>query len=119
MTALATLAMVNIDAADPEVLAAFYHQVLGWDVTHSERDYAMISDGTTAVGFGRVEGYRAPQWPDAGKQFHLDFHVGDLAEAEARCLELGAAKPEFQPGGDRWTVLTDPSGHPFCICLKS
>jgi hypothetical protein len=29
-------------------------------------------------------------------------------------LELGAAKPEFQPGGDRWRVFTDPAGHPFC-----
>jgi hypothetical protein len=30
-------------------------------------------------------------------------------------LELGAAKPDFQPGEDRWRVLLDPAGHPFCI----
>ena len=32
------------------------------------------------------------------------------------CLALGAGQPAFQPGGDRWTVLTDPAGHPFCLC---
>ncbi|PZG03552.1 hypothetical protein C1I95_33755 [Micromonospora craterilacus] len=30
-------------------------------------------------------------------------------------LKLGAAKPEHQPGGDRFRVLTDPAGHPFCL----
>jgi predicted enzyme related to lactoylglutathione lyase len=42
----------------------------------------------------------------------------DLDEAEARVLELGAAKPGFQPGGGRWRVLTDPAGHPFCLTLN-
>ncbi|TXJ72992.1 VOC family protein, partial [Streptomyces lavendulae] len=41
--------------------------------------------------------------------------VDDLAAAERRLLELGATKPEFQPGKERWTVLLDPAGHPFCI----
>ncbi|MEU8952746.1 hypothetical protein AB0C93_00420 [Streptomyces sp. NPDC048518] len=27
----------------------------------------------------------------------------------------GAHKPEFQPGGEHWTVLLDPSGQPLCI----
>ena len=40
---------------------------------------------------------------------------GGLDGLVRRCLELGAGKPGFQPGGDRWTVLTDPSGHPFCL----
>jgi hypothetical protein len=41
-----------------------------------------------------------------------------MAEAIERCLELGAATPVFQPGGDRWTVLTDPAGHPFCLAQR-
>ncbi len=31
------------------------------------------------------------------------------------CMEWGATKPEYQPGADRWRVLTDPAGHPFCL----
>jgi predicted enzyme related to lactoylglutathione lyase len=120
MTAVATLAMLNLDCADPRALAEFYHGVLGWEITHSEADYAMIGDGRTNIGFGRVEGYAPPNWPDeeAGKRYHLDLYVDDLDKAEARCLELGAAKAAFQPGGERWRVLTDVAGHPFCLCPR-
>ena len=32
-----------------------------------------------------------------------------MAQALERCLLLGAKRPDFQPGGDSWTVLTDPA----------
>ena len=121
MSGFATLIMVNIDCAEPPVLATFYSEILGWDVTHSQAEYAMVSDGTSSIGFGQIESYEAPTWPEgpAPKQFHLDFYVDDLADAESRALKLGATKPDFQPGGDRYTVLLDPAGHPFCACLRS
>ena len=37
--------------------------------------------------------------------------------AEAACVQLGATRPEHQPGGDRWRVMLDPAGHPFCLAL--
>jgi hypothetical protein len=46
----------------------------------------------------------------------MDLNADDVAQAVRRGLELGASKPVFQPGGDRWTVLLDPAGHPFCVC---
>ena len=121
MTAVAALAMVNIDCAEPRALAEFYGKTLGWEVTHSEDAYAMITEGPVSTGFGRIDDYPPPRWPDPAtpKQFHLDFVVEDLDKAEAACLEAGAGKPEDQPGGDRWRVLTDPAGHPFCICVSS
>jgi predicted enzyme related to lactoylglutathione lyase len=120
MPGFATLAMVNLDCADPVALADFYHRVLGWGIAHSQDEYAMISDGQTAIGFGRIDGYRAPSWPDSDgvKQFHLDLYVDDLDKAELRCVEAGAVKPDFQPGAERWRVLQDPAGHPFCLCRK-
>jgi predicted enzyme related to lactoylglutathione lyase len=118
MTGIATLAMFNLDCDDPPALAEFYHQVLGWEITHSQDEYAMISDGSTSLGFGKIDGYQPPRWPDPSspKRFHLDLYVDDLDKAAARCVELSGAKADFQPGGDRWVVLTDPAGHPFCIC---
>ncbi|RJL36157.1 VOC family protein [Bailinhaonella thermotolerans] len=114
--------MVSLDCGDPAALARFYAQVLGWEVTHSQDEYAMITspDGVS-LGFGRVEDYQPPRWPDPSspKRFHLDFYVDDLDKAQERCVELGASVAEFQPGGDRWRVLLDPAGHPFDICLKS
>jgi hypothetical protein len=45
--------------------------------------------------------------------------VTDLDEAERQLLALGATKPEYQPGGEKWRVLTDPAGHQFCIAVFS
>lgn len=120
MTGIASLAMVNVDCANPPTLAEFYHRVLGWDVTHSQDEYAMISDGTTSIGFGRIDDYHAPDWPDPDtpKQFHLDFYVDDLDSAVKRCTEFGATLAEHQPG-ETWRVLSDPDGHPFCLCVRS
>ncbi|WP_283136671.1 VOC family protein [Rhizohabitans arisaemae] len=121
MTAIASMGMVNLDCDDPHILAAFYRQVLGWEVAHESDDYAMLSNGSVMLGFGRVKGYTPPNWPNETepKRYHLDFYVDDYDKAEAALLALGAKKPEFQPGADRWRVLLDPAGHPFCICLKS
>jgi predicted enzyme related to lactoylglutathione lyase len=120
MSGFASLAMVNLDCADPPALATFYSQVLGWDVTHSEAEYAMVSDGSTSIGFGKVPGYTAPGWPDeaAPKRYHLDFYVDDLDQGEELALGLGATKPAEQPNPQRWRVLIDPSGHPFDLCPR-
>ncbi|HEX5595120.1 MAG TPA: VOC family protein [Micromonosporaceae bacterium] len=120
MTAIGDLIMINLDSPDPRAHATFYERALGWEVTHSDDQYAMISNGNTSIGFGRVEAYQPPQWPDttSGKRYHLDLYVDDLAKAEEECLRAGASRPDFQPGGERWRVLTDPAGHPFCLCLR-
>ncbi|HEX8627514.1 MAG TPA: VOC family protein [Catenuloplanes sp.] len=117
----AKLIMFNIDCPDPGRSAAFYSAVLGWPVTHSEEQYAMIAAGGAAIGFGRVADYLPPAWPgDPGvKRYHLDLAVGDLAAAAATCRALGATTPDFQPGADRWRVMLDPAGHPFCLCLST
>lgn len=120
MSKPATLAMLNLDCARPQVLAEFYHQVLGWEVTHSQDEYAMITDGTTSIGFGRIDDHRPPPWPNTAespKRYHLDLMVDDLDEAERRILGHGATRPDHQPG-ETWRVLLDPEGHPFCICAR-
>jgi predicted enzyme related to lactoylglutathione lyase len=115
--AVASLYMVNLDCADPRVMAGFYSALLGWEMPYLEDEYSMVSDGTTSIGFGRVESYSPPTWPDGehSKQYHLDLRVRDVAKAEAVSRELGATVPDFQPGGERWRVMLDPEGHPFCL----
>ncbi|MFD9481062.1 MULTISPECIES: VOC family protein [Streptomyces] len=121
MPPLMRLTAITLDCADPQALAAFYARATGFEPhPGSGTDFAGLTreDGLF-LGFQRVDGYRAPQWPDRSppQQSHLDFTVDDLDEAEAVLLELGAGRPEYQPGGDRWRVLTDPAGHPFCLTL--
>jgi catechol 2,3-dioxygenase-like lactoylglutathione lyase family enzyme len=115
------LTAITLDCPDPKALAAFYQQATGLElVSESDDDFAGLSgDGGLFIGFQRVDGYRAPQWPGQSvpQQFHLDFGVDDLDESEGMLLGLGAAKPRFQPGGEQWRVFTDPAGHPFCLAL--
>jgi predicted enzyme related to lactoylglutathione lyase len=117
MAGIASLGMLDLECHDPRVLGDFYGQVLGWDVVLSHDEYVEISDGSTRILFSRVDGYQAADWPTSTspKRYHLCLSAPDMATAVERCLELGADKPDFQPGGDRWTVLTDPAGHPFCL----
>jgi catechol 2,3-dioxygenase-like lactoylglutathione lyase family enzyme len=115
--ATATLSMVNIDSADPARLAQFYAAALGWEVTYSDENYGMVEGDGKKIGFGKIEAFQPAQWPDeAGtKRFHLDLQVDDLDEATASLCAIGATRPDFQPGADRWRVLLDPDGQPLCL----
>ncbi|KAF0846932.1 hypothetical protein FNL39_104354 [Nocardia caishijiensis] len=60
-----------------------------------------------------------PSWPgqDVPQQSHLDLGVEDLDAAEKFAVGIGAVRADHQPGGDRWRVLLDPAGHPFCLVV--
>ncbi|WP_330306890.1 MULTISPECIES: VOC family protein [unclassified Streptomyces] len=114
-----TLRAITLDCPDPPALAAFYQQATGLE-PHPESDAefaGLTCEDGLFIGFQRVDDYQAPRWPDqtVPQQFHLDFAVDDLDEAESLLLALGATKPEHQPNETRWRVLTDPAGHPFCL----
>lgn len=112
------LKMTTLDCSDPRAEATFWSQLLGWDVVAAEDEYAMVvpTGGGPALGFGRVEGFQAPGWPNerGSKQFHLDLGCDDVAASEEQALALGATLADPQPG-DTWRVLLDPAGHPFCL----
>ncbi|MFO7253197.1 MAG: VOC family protein [Actinomycetes bacterium] len=111
----ATLLGVTIDCAEPRRLAEFYATILGYEITHAADEYAAIGDGVHTLYFVRVPERAPAPWPGPGKQFHLDLRVPDVPKAVADYLALGATRPDFQPGGERWTVLADPEGHLFCV----
>ncbi|MGW2443473.1 VOC family protein [Streptomyces sp. NPDC001494] len=111
-------AAVTFDCADPAEMARFYGESLGMSILYSSDDFVLLGrEGATGLGFNRLAGYRPPTWPDPAqeKQAHIELGVDDLDIAEKRLLDLGATKPAFQPQPERWRVLLDPAGHPFCI----
>ncbi|MFF2204882.1 VOC family protein [Streptomyces sp. NPDC058145] len=111
-------AAVTFDCADPAEMARFYGELLGMSVHYSSDDFILLGrEGATGLGFNRLAHYRPPTWPDPAqeKQAHIELGVDDLDIAEKRLLDLGATKPGFQPQPERWRVLLDPAGHPFCI----
>jgi predicted enzyme related to lactoylglutathione lyase len=121
MPGIAEFVAVTLDCPEPPALAAFYAAVTGGEVTYDtpEASAVKLPNGLD-VYFQGVAGHRPPTWPEGERpqQFHLDFYVDDLDKAEETVTSLGGARPDFQPGGDRWRVLTDPAGHPFCVCLR-
>ncbi|MFF0412983.1 VOC family protein [Kitasatospora sp. NPDC004745] len=110
-----------IDAADPERLAAFWREVLGY--VELDRD----DDGSIEIGPpGSVPGGPQPtllfspsEDPRTGKlRMHIDVNATDRdqdAELE-RLLALGARPVDIgQSGEESWHVLADPEGNEFCL----
>jgi predicted enzyme related to lactoylglutathione lyase len=116
--AIACWPSIVIDCPDPGALATFYASMLGWQA-ESSANWAEIRTEGQCICFQQVQNYTPPAWPTQGptQQMHLDVIVDDLDAAEAAVLELGAAKPEHQPGTS-FRVLLDPAGHPFCLCVN-
>ncbi len=125
---IAKYAYTALDCPDPIALAEFYSTITGWpveplfDFPIEKVTWLELLDehGKTKMGFQKIDNYKAPTWPDGevAQQAHLDFHVLNLDEAEAKLLEIGARKAEHQVHPDRFRVFLDPIGHPFCIIEK-
>lgn len=119
MAGVGSLASISIDCPDPDVLAPFYCGLLGLEEAFAtpDRGVVSLSGAGPMVTLMRVDVYTPPSWPDGPQrqQMHLDVGVDDLTDAVSAALELGATEAALQPAPDRWRVLLDPVGHPFCL----
>jgi Glyoxalase-like domain len=115
--AVARLASVALDCGDPHELASFWSELLGAEIAFSSDDFVAIRTDSLWLTAVRTEDYQPPTWPGGSrpKHVHLDLAVQDLDEAETAAVALGAEKTPEQPSPDRWRVLLDPAGHPFCL----
>lgn len=118
--AVARLASVALDCDDPAGLASFWAQLVGGEVAFTSDEFCAVNTGRGWLATVRVPDHRPPTWPDATvpKQMHIDLAVDDLDAAEDEAIKLGARKPSEQPAPDRWRVLIDPAGHPFCLSTQ-
>ena len=114
------LGSIALDCADPASLGTFWANLLGGQVAFTSEDFVAVKLGRMWLTAVRVESYSAPTWPDGTvpKQIHLDLAVDDLALAESEALGLGAVRSDVQPAPDRFVVLLDPAGHPFCLSTQ-
>jgi hypothetical protein len=122
MTQAVRVGEIAVDCADPPALAKFYADLTGVEPGFTSDTFAAFKVQDVWIAMHRVEDYHPPRWPDpnAPQQMHLDFAVDeDLDSAEARAIGLGATKADAQPSPDRWRVLIDPAGHPFCLSPAS
>ena len=104
---------VTIDAADPERLAAWWGEALGWIV---ERAVCRPPDGSTP----RLEFMAVTDPKQSKNRVHVDFGTIDVQAAVDRLVAMGATvawEEEFPPewGDYRNVVLRDPEGNEFCV----
>ncbi len=110
------LKTVVLDAADMTGLADFYVALAGWTRTDVEDDWiTMVTLDGWRVAIQLAPDHVPPRWPDPAhpQQAHLDLLVRDMDAAETQAVTLGAAR--LDGGGERFRVLADPAGHPFCF----
>ncbi|MDR2502494.1 MAG: VOC family protein [Oscillospiraceae bacterium] len=117
------LGCVTIDSRDADALADFYQKLTGWTIRFTNTDGGKFvglvnGDNGMILLFQENDEYAPPVWPvTPGAQqpmAHLDFHTDDLERDIAHALACGARIAEAQYS-DKWRVMLDPAGHPFCI----
>lgn len=114
-----------VDCRDPEGLAAFWCEVLDFEVIDR-------SDGKVEIGswVPTAEEVRARQMPPTllfirvpedktvKNRLHLDVSPIDRSTEDevTRLLALGATRTDVGQGPDRsWVVMADPEGNEFCV----
>ena len=119
--AVARRGLVSIDCAEPMVLAEFWAAMLGGETVELNPQTVIVMTDWIWLAALEVADHRPPTWPsnEVPKQIHLDLDVPDLDEAVAEALALGARLAPVQPNPDRWRVLIDPAGHPFCFTTQA
>jgi predicted enzyme related to lactoylglutathione lyase len=117
---IGTLRNVAFDAPDHSALVRFYAGLLDGDVLGESPEWSVMGtpDGWR-IGCQPAAGHRPPTWPsqELPQQLHLDFQVPDVGAAAERAQALGAASTG-SGDGQQLLVMTDPAGHPFCLCAN-
>ena len=105
-----------VDSHDPDSLARFWGEVLGWEVGGSEDETAWLKAPNPAVPL--IVFVPVPENKTVKNRVHIDVSATDRSRDEEveRVLALGATRADVGQGEDvSWVVLADPEGNEFCI----
>jgi hypothetical protein len=119
-TSIGRLGLVAFDCPDALALADFYSSIIGGDlVPGDDEGWVELHTPTGKLAFQQIDDHHRPTWPDGDvpQQAHIDIDVVNLDGAEAAVLRLGALGAAVQPSPERFRVMIDPAGHPFCLVL--
>jgi catechol 2,3-dioxygenase-like lactoylglutathione lyase family enzyme len=107
-----------LDCVDPERLAAFWGEVLGWTVVDREGKAVEIGSPESQITIV----FDVSDQPKTGKlRLHLDVDATDRDQAAEldRLLAAGARPADIgQTGEESWYVLQDPEGNEFCLLRR-
>jgi predicted enzyme related to lactoylglutathione lyase len=114
-----TIQCLDIDAADPQVLASFWESALGWRRTHDTPSEVALEPPEHSMEDGVVPDLLFIKVPEAkaGKnRLHLDLRPDDQDAEVARLESLGARRTWVGQAEEvSWVVMQDPEGNEFCV----
>jgi predicted enzyme related to lactoylglutathione lyase len=109
---------IVLDCADPEALAPFWADALGYEVKGTMEQYALVAPKPGFPGM-RILLQGVSEARPTKNRMHLDLHTNDLAAEVERLVSIGARTLEDGTrtmGRTRWHVMADPEGNEFCVC---
>ena len=108
-----------IDATDPDPIARFWEQALGWRRTYDTPDEIVLEPPAGSPEDGVAPDIlvlRVPEQKTVKNRLHIDLRPDDQAAEVARLEALGATRVSVGQGEDAtWVVLADPDGNEFCV----
>jgi predicted enzyme related to lactoylglutathione lyase len=106
-----TINTVVVDALEPDVLAAFWSQVLGRRVAGRTGPYVWLERDGNSLGMG----FQQVDTAKSGKnRLHLDIAAEHPGNERERIEGLGGRLlTDYQSGG--FLVMADPEGNEFCV----
>ncbi len=106
---------IVIDCADPEALAEFWAEALGYTKLGFLDPYVVLLPPVREHPPVMLQ--RVPEPKTAKARIHFDLRVPDI-ELEAKRLEaLGARRIDIGQGENPgWITMADPEGNEFCVC---
>ena len=112
----ARFSQLVVDARDPQLIAQFWCDVLGWRVTGTEDDGSVEIAGEDAAAVSLLF-EPVPEDKVVKNRLHIDVRpVGVEQDVELqRLLALGAVHADVGQGEQTWFVLADPEGNEFCL----
>ena len=114
------IAAIAIDARQPRLVAEFWCEVLGWQIT--DQDDTGVSIASSDGSWPTIDVIEVPEEKSVKNRVHLDVRADGLSTADAleRLLALGATRIDVGQEPDvTWVVLADPEGNEFCLLSRT
>lgn len=109
---------IVLDCVDPQKLAEFWSQALGYEVSGFADQWGMLK--------GPREGdvfllQKVPEQKTGKNRMHIDVTANDIEAKAAELEQIGArrlSEGTVSQFGMNWIVMADPEGNEFCVCRE-
>jgi predicted enzyme related to lactoylglutathione lyase len=112
----ATIGLV-LDCTDPDALAGFWSEALGYTNLGGAGNYVMLVDPDGVKPKLLLQA--VPETKTAKNRMHFDIETPNIEDEAARLESLGARRLEADTRnefGTNWVIMADPEGNEFCVC---